>query len=63
MIPGEVSDRQTELEVFGLDVDVDVPHHVDKERYALVRQGDVLAGSLLSSFRRSLKSSLQFEEV
>jgi hypothetical protein len=47
MIPGEVSDWQTELEVFGLDVDVDVPHHVDKESHTLVRQSDVLAGSLL----------------
>ena len=47
MISSKVCDGQAELEVLGLDVDVDVAHHVDQELDALVRQRHELARSLL----------------
>ena len=47
MIPSKVCDGQGELEVLGLDVDVDVAHHVDQELDSLLRQRHELARRLL----------------
>ena len=51
MITRKVCDGKAELEVLRLDVDVDVPHHVDEELDPIVRQGHELARRFLLTKR------------
>ena len=49
MVPGKIGDGQAELKVLGLDVDVDVAHHVHQELDSIFAQGHVFAGCLLEN--------------
>ena len=63
MVPGKIGDGQAELKVLGLDVDVDVAHHVHQELDPIFAQGYVFAGCLLEKKQEWAGSESRYESA